>query len=202
MAVAVSSSCSLLRLAAFWPVDSSQWKRHPFVFFSNLPSDLVRTSLRVSRRSPSYPNEAVVAVPDPRVWRGNQDDEKDDHGENDSDDDEGEDRSLDLLVQFLHNMFRKISRRTRKAVRSVLPPSISTNLVRFSVDGVLILALLWITKAFLEVACTLGTLVFVSILLVRAVWSGVCYMKESQYYGYMNRIYSDDDAWSGARPAT
>ncbi|KAH7665009.1 hypothetical protein IHE45_13G003900 [Dioscorea alata] len=189
MAAAVSSSCSLLRLAAFWPVDSSQWKRHPFVSFSNLPSDLDRTSFRVSRRSPSYPNEAVVAVPDPRVWRGNQDDEKDDHGENDSDDDEGEDRSLDLLVQFLHNMFRKISRRTRKAVR-------------FSVDGVLILALLWITKAFLEVACTLGTLVFVSILLVRAVWSGVCYMKESQYYGYMNRIYNDDDAWSGARPAT
>lgn len=134
MAVAVSSSCSLLRLAAFWPVDSSQWKRHPFVFFSNLPSDLVRTSLRVSRRSPSYPNEAVVAVPDPRVWRGNQDDEKDDHGENDSDDDEGEDRSLDLLVQFLHNMFRKISRRTRKAVRSVLPPSISTNLVCSHMD--------------------------------------------------------------------
>uniref|UniRef100_M4DGX3 Uncharacterized protein n=1 Tax=Brassica campestris TaxID=3711 RepID=M4DGX3_BRACM len=37
--------------------------------------------------------------------------------------------------------------------------------VGFSVNGVRILAFLWILKAFLEVACTLGTIVFTSILL-------------------------------------
>ncbi|KAJ9561122.1 hypothetical protein OSB04_006282 [Centaurea solstitialis] len=40
-------------------------------------------------------------------------------------------------------------------------------LVGFSVNGVIILAFFWILKAFLEVVCTLGSVVFVSILLVR-----------------------------------
>ncbi|KAK1300747.1 hypothetical protein QJS10_CPB13g00070 [Acorus calamus] len=35
----------------------------------------------------------------------------------------------------------------------------------------MILASLWILKAFLEVACTLGSIIFVSILLVRGIWS-------------------------------
>lgn len=49
--------------------------------------------------------------------------------EEEEDEDEEEDRSLDLLVRFVENVFRKVSRRARKAVRSVLPQSIPTKLV-------------------------------------------------------------------------
>ncbi|KAI6678208.1 hypothetical protein NL676_039004 [Syzygium grande] len=124
---------------------------------------------------------------------------EDDDGEDDSDEDE--DRSLDLLVRFVQNVFRKISRRARKAVRSVLPVSISTQLVSFSVNGVLILAFLWVLKAFLEVVCTLGSVVFVSILLIRGVWSGVTYMQEYRSYK-MNEADDDHRAWTGAQPVT
>ncbi|XP_056859809.1 protein SHORT HYPOCOTYL IN WHITE LIGHT 1 isoform X2 [Raphanus sativus] len=81
--------------------------------------------------------------------------EFDDEGyeeEDERDEEEEEDRSLDLLLRFVENVFRKVSKRARKAVRSILPVSISTKLVGFSVNGVLILAFLWILKAFLEVA--------------------------------------------------
>lgn len=74
---------------------------------------------------------------DPRRWRrtinsprGGGDDEEEDDVD---DDDEEEERSLDLLIRFLHNMFRKVSKRARKAVRSVLPHPISTKLVRIIV---------------------------------------------------------------------
>lgn len=50
-------------------------------------------------------------------------------GEEDEDDHEEEDRSLDLLLRFVENVFRKVSKRARKAVRSILPVSISTKLV-------------------------------------------------------------------------
>ncbi|XP_030473218.2 protein SHORT HYPOCOTYL IN WHITE LIGHT 1 [Syzygium oleosum] len=125
--------------------------------------------------------------------------EDDDGGEDGSDEDE--DRSLDLLVRFVQNVFRKTSRRARKAVRSVLPVSISTQLVSFSVNGILILAFLWVLKAFLEVVCTLGSVVFVSILLIRAVWSGVTYMQENRSYK-MNEADDDHRAWTGAQPVT
>lgn len=112
--------------------------------------------------------------------------------------DEAEDRSLDLLVRFVQNMFRKISKRARKAVRSVLPVSISTQLVGFSVNGVIILAFMWVLKAFLEVVCTFGSLVFVSILLIRGIWSGISYLQENR-----NRSADDfdDNVWSSAQPA-
>ena len=48
----------------------------------------------------------------------------------DEDDDEEEDRSLDLFVKFVQNVFKKISRRARRAVRSVLPIPIPTKLVQ------------------------------------------------------------------------
>ncbi|GAB2268082.1 hypothetical protein Dimus_003061 [Dionaea muscipula] len=75
------------------------------------------------------------------------------NGEDDYEDDEEEedDRSLELLVKFVENVFKKVSRRARKAVRSVLPPAISTKLVGFTVNGAIILAFLWVLKAFLEV---------------------------------------------------
>lgn len=71
---------------------------------------------------------------DPRSWShsiGSKIDRVgDDEDDDEEDDDEGdEDRSLDLLVRFVQNMFKKISRRARRAVRSVLPISISTKLV-------------------------------------------------------------------------
>lgn len=49
----------------------------------------------------------------------------------DDEDEEDEDRSLDLLIKFVQNIFRKISRKARKAVRSVLPVAISSQLVFF-----------------------------------------------------------------------
>lgn len=60
-------------------------------------------------------------------------DDDDDEDEDDDDEDE-EDRSLDLLVRFVQNVFKKISRKARKAVRSVLPINISTKLVNVSLN--------------------------------------------------------------------
>ncbi|KAG2250030.1 hypothetical protein Bca52824_089658 [Brassica carinata] len=121
------------------------------------------------------------------------DDEED---EDDHEEEEEEDRSLDLLLRFVENVFRKVSKRARRAVRSILPVSISTKLVGFSVNGVLILAFLWILKAFLEVACTLGTIVFTSILLIRGLWAGVAYVQESRN-NRINELADDPRAWNG-----
>ncbi|KAL6517522.1 hypothetical protein OROMI_033223 [Orobanche minor] len=55
-----------------------------------------------------------------------------DYGHDDDDgveeEEEDEDRSLDLLIRFVENVFRKVSRKARKAVKSVLPVPISTRL--------------------------------------------------------------------------
>uniref|UniRef100_A0A453IL01 Uncharacterized protein n=2 Tax=Aegilops tauschii subsp. strangulata TaxID=200361 RepID=A0A453IL01_AEGTS len=53
-------------------------------------------------------------------------------------------------ARFLHSVFRKASRRARRAARSVLPPSVPAELVKFSVNGVLVLTFLWILKGLLE----------------------------------------------------
>ena len=73
-------------------------------------------------------------VDDPRRWRrtvnsvrGGVDDCYEDDGGDDNDEEE---RSLDLLVRFLRNMFKKVSKKARTAVRSVLPQAISTKLVK------------------------------------------------------------------------
>ncbi|RDX93946.1 Protein SHORT HYPOCOTYL IN WHITE LIGHT 1, partial [Mucuna pruriens] len=156
---------------------------------------------------------------DPRTWVRPIVEEDDD--END------DDRSLDLLVRFVENVFKKVSKRARKAVRSVLPFPISTHLVGlidscttylyrksasahflgdktslliqvgFSVNGILMLAFLWILKAFLQVVCTLGSVVFVSILLIRRIWSGVSFLQESRH-----QKMDELDAWNGAQPVT
>ncbi|KAM4088616.1 hypothetical protein ACB094_07G085300 [Castanea mollissima] len=101
---------------------------------------------QVSRRTQNFPRDAPID--EPRNWLDPVDDEDED--EEDEDEDEDEDRSLDLLARFLQNVFKKISKRARKAVRSVLPVSIPTKLVGFSVNGVLLLAFLWVLKAFIE----------------------------------------------------
>lgn len=51
--------------------------------------------------------------------------------EEDEDEEEEDDRSLDLLVKFVQNVFKKVSKRARKAVRSVLPVNIPTKLVLY-----------------------------------------------------------------------
>ncbi|KAJ8645372.1 hypothetical protein MRB53_007120 [Persea americana] len=154
--------------------------------------------LHASRRISNYTQEGGL-VSGPRRWGRGAFDEDD--GDDETDDEDEEDRSLDLLVRFIQNVFRKISRRARKAVRSVLPIAISTRLVRFSVNGVIILAFLWVLKAFLEVVCTLGSIVFVSILLIRVIWSGVSYFQESRFVGKTSGTDDDSNAWTGAQPA-
>ncbi|CAM8981264.1 unnamed protein product [Rhodiola kirilowii] len=110
-----------------------------------------------------------------------------------------EDRSVDLLVRFLQNVFKKISKKARKAVRLVLPVSIPTELVCFSVDGVTMLAFLWLAKAFVEVVCTVGSVVFISILLIRGIWHGISYIQESRTNS-MN-VLRGEQLWSSTRPA-
>ncbi|KAF7851596.1 hypothetical protein BT93_L3480 [Corymbia citriodora subsp. variegata] len=165
-----------------------------------LPNPSLRSRLRASRRASNFPQGGGGnLVGGARNWSRAIDSVYGDDGEGGSD--EEEDRSLDLLVRFVQNVFGKISKRARKAVRSVLPVSISTQLVSFSVNGVLILAFLWVLKAFLEVVCTLGSVVFISILLIRGVWSGVSYMQENRGYK-MNEADDDHRAWTGAQPVT
>lgn len=47
------------------------------------------------------------------------------------DEEDDAESSIDLLLRFLQSMFKKISRRAKKATRSVLPTAISTKLVIF-----------------------------------------------------------------------
>ncbi|CAK9144983.1 unnamed protein product [Ilex paraguariensis] len=139
-------------------------------------------SLQASRRFSNSPQEGDNLVDDPRIWSTNRSgivigDYDDDDDDDDEADDDDEDRSLDLLVRFVENVFKKISRKARKAVRSVLPGAVSTKLV----------------------VCTLGSVVYVSILLIRGIWTGISYVQESR-----NRVVNDLDenhAWTGTRPA-
>ncbi|KAK9941761.1 hypothetical protein M0R45_007455 [Rubus argutus] len=167
---------------------------------------------QASRRSPNYPKGGGGNfADDPRNWSrsiGSEidrpygfEDEEDEDEDDDDDEDEEEDRSLDLLVRFVQNVFKKVSKRARRAVRSVLPVAIPTKLVGFSVNGVLMLAFLWVLKAFLEVICTLGSLVFVSILLIRGIWIGVAYIQENRNHKVGN-FEDETRPWTGAQPAT
>ncbi|XP_010470996.1 PREDICTED: uncharacterized protein LOC104750848 [Camelina sativa] len=101
----------------------------------------------------------------------------------DEDDDEEEDEresSVDLLIRFLRSMFKKVSKRAKKASRRVLPAAMSPRLVSFAVDGILLLGSLSITRAFLEVICNLGGTVFTVILLIRLFWTAASFF---QTYG-------------------
>ncbi|KAL9244753.1 hypothetical protein vseg_018487 [Gypsophila vaccaria] len=202
-----SSSASLSLTSPSFSLQSHRRRRHNHRTLSLLPPHLtlLRTFplLHVSRRSTSIsPQENDESVNEGRRWSnfgfdGYYDDDDDD----DDEEEEEEDRSLDLLVRFVENVFRKVSKRARKAVRSVLPLAISTKLVGFAVNGLLILSFLWIVKAFLEVICTLGTAVFVSILLIRGVWSGILYLQDGRGR-YMNGIDDDQYDWNRAQPVT
>ncbi|KAJ4962859.1 hypothetical protein NE237_022798 [Protea cynaroides] len=192
------------------PILSCCRRSNPFISYQYQPLPSLRFlipplryRLRASTKFPNYSQEGDNLVPDSLHWSASPvfanyyvDDDSDD-----DDDDDNEDRSLDLLVRFVHSIFRKMSRRARKAVRSVLPLSISTKLVGFSVNGVIILAFFWVLKAFLEVVCTIGSLVFVSILLIRGVWSGVSYLQENRNYNSSN-TEDKSDIWTRAQPVT
>ncbi|ESQ53766.1 hypothetical protein EUTSA_v10026262mg [Eutrema salsugineum] len=187
--------------------------RSPLSFFIFTPKTLIFTRTRIadfpsslfaSRRPRDFINGRDDFVDDTRSWNRKIRPEygfDEDYEEDEDDQEEEEDRSLDLLLRFVENVFRKISKRARKAVRSILPVSISTKLVGFSVNGVLILAFLWILKAFLEVACTLGTIVFTSILLIRGLWAGVAYVQESRN-NRNNELVDDPRAWNGVQPVS
>ncbi|XP_070028049.1 uncharacterized protein LOC107781353 isoform X2 [Nicotiana tabacum] len=77
--------------------------------------------------------------------------------EEDSDEEEETESSLDLLMRLVGNMFKKVSKRARKATRSILPDVIPPQLV----------------------ICTLGGAVFVAILLLRVLWSAVSYFQST-----------------------
>ncbi|KAG0552066.1 hypothetical protein BDA96_01G476600 [Sorghum bicolor] len=201
----MASSTSLLPLLV--PAPAS---RHRFYTSTSASPRHLRSSpaprlLRAARRRHS---DAVVVVPDARPWVGDlsgaaasyRDGTEEDEDDADEEEDEDEDRSLDLLARFLHSVFRKASRRARRAARSVLPPSVPAELVKFSVNGVLVLTSLWILKGLLEVVCTFGSMVFASILLVRGIWSGVAYIRENRY-SYIHRIDNDENRWSRVQTA-
>ncbi|KAF8718356.1 hypothetical protein HU200_025336 [Digitaria exilis] len=202
--MATSTSTSLLTPPLPAPVSLHRFHPSPCASPRHLHLSPTTPLLRAARRR--HP-DAVVVVPDARPWIGDlssatasyrESVQEDDDADEDDDDDE--DRSLDLLARFLHSVFRKASRRARRAARSVLPPSVPAELVKFSVNGVLVLTFLWILKGLLEVVCTFGSMVFASIFLVRGIWSGVTYIKENQY-SYIRRIDDDDSQWSRVQPA-
>ncbi|KAG6409012.1 hypothetical protein SASPL_132041 [Salvia splendens] len=70
--------------------------------------------------------------------------------------------------------------------------------VGFAVNGTIILTFMWVLKAFLQVICTLGSVVFVSILIIRGIWSGISYLQENRSY----RAYEDEpQSWNRSQPA-
>ncbi|XP_031478488.1 protein SHORT HYPOCOTYL IN WHITE LIGHT 1-like isoform X1 [Nymphaea colorata] len=181
------------------PSSSSSYSISGLVFKHPIARPRYLLPLEASRRISGYSQEDGLSF----GGRGGFDrfdvgEEVEDDGE---DEDEEEDRSLDLLVQFVQNVFRKVSRRARKAVRSMLPRSIPSKLVQFSVNGTIMLTFLWILKALLQVVCTLGSIVFVCILVTRGVWSALMYHQEYRRskFGDMD---DDGSVWSGAQPAT
>ncbi|MCL7039125.1 hypothetical protein MKW94_020618 [Papaver nudicaule] len=102
-----------------------------------------------------------------------------DDDEEEDDDENGRESSMDLLVRFVQSMYKKLSKRAKKATRSILPPAISPPLVSFAVDGVLLLTSLSIVKALLQVVCTLGGTVFIVILMVRVIWATMSYFQSN-----------------------
>ena len=53
----------------------------------------------------------------------------------------------------------------------------------------------------IQVVCTLGSVVFVSILLIRGIWTGINYLQESRNQK-VNQFDDDHRAWTGTQPAS
>ncbi|CAH9081888.1 unnamed protein product [Cuscuta europaea] len=183
-----SSPCKIL--------STNRFNLLPRIAILHLPLQGTRSPIPRASRAFSSPYRSPRRGGQPDIVTGDYDVDEDD----DEEDEEEEDRSLDLLVKLVQNVFRNVSRKARKAVRSVLPVSFPSQLVGFSVNGLVILTFLWVLKAFLEVICTLGSVVFASILLIRGTWMCIMYLQGRSNY----RIDEGDDehnAWSGAQPA-
>lgn len=53
----------------------------------------------------------------------------------------------------------------------------------------------------MQVVCTLGSVVFVSILSIRGIWSGVSFLQESRHQK-MDELDVERNAWNGVQPVT
>ena len=53
----------------------------------------------------------------------------------------------------------------------------------------------------IQVICTLGSVVFVSILLIRGIWTGITYVQEGRPQK-VNAFDDDHRAWTGTQPST
>ncbi|KFK41420.1 hypothetical protein AALP_AA2G128500 [Arabis alpina] len=115
-----------------------------------------------------------------RFFGGNEYDVVPDDSDDDDDEEDERESSIDLLIRFLRSMFKKVSKRAKKASRRILPNAMSPRLVSFAVDGILLLGSLSITRAFLEVICNLGGTVFTVILMIRLFWAAASFF---QTYG-------------------
>ena len=130
MAATSSLSFSSISFPRFLhnPQHNLLFSHHHPSLHQNLPT------LQASRRNSSQENDDLIN--DSRKWNGFDFYEFEDDDDEDDDEDKEEDRSLDLLIRFVENIFRKVSKRARKAVRSVLPVAISTKLVRYILDSI------------------------------------------------------------------
>ncbi|KAL5722459.1 hypothetical protein ACHQM5_005977 [Ranunculus cassubicifolius] len=177
----------------------------PPILLTPIPNLTTSSTLKfpqIPKSRSTYTNPRTTTIchsrsPDDQLDEALFDEDDEVEWEGESEDDEETESSLDLLFRFVQSLFKKVSKRAKKATRSILPPVISPQLVSFAVDGVLILASLSIVKAFLEVVCTLGGTVFIAILLLRLVWATVSHFQSSG-----NRFdQSDRNSYSSPQPA-
>lgn len=89
------------------------------IVFSNLAHLLGLSTVKLNSSTGGEPYEMDQAVFDGY------------DGIEDESDDEDAESSVDLLIKFLQSMFKKVSKRAKKASRSVLPAVISPQLVSF-----------------------------------------------------------------------
>lgn len=75
---------------------------------------------------------------------------------------------------------------------TTLPLMLVANFLVLSFSNLLVLSV--------QVVCTFGSMVFISILLVRGIWSGVTYIRENRY-SYIQQLKDDDSRWSRVQPA-
>eukprot|EP00246_Nothoceros_aenigmaticus_P005096 TRINITY_DN16943_c0_g1_i1.p1 TRINITY_DN16943_c0_g1~~TRINITY_DN16943_c0_g1_i1.p1 ORF type:complete len:236 (+),score=16.47 TRINITY_DN16943_c0_g1_i1:92-709(+) len=108
--------------------------------------------------------------------------------EDDSDNEDEAYASVDHAFFILRQSFYQICRAATKAARGWLPPIVSTQLISFTVGGVVLLTALWVLKAFLEIGCVAGTFIFAAVVAIRTLWSFLSYFGDSP----VNGISPDD----------
>lgn len=115
------------------------------------------------------------------------------------DEEDQEEDNFELLFQIASNIIRRISKHAAKFAIDLLPPMISSQLVKFSINGVVMLGFLWILKAMLELTCVVGSIIFIGILLIRGMWAIMCYFhlyhsdnvdSNGKVYGHLRTKFS------------